>query len=223
MTRWTWVLSAAAHAGVAAAALAGAPRLLPARAEPVVLRAALAEPDERPLTSWGAEFPEPPPPPDRPFEPLETRAARAEAPVAAPVVEPQAPVAVRAPVLAVEVPCGAPAVARAFAPSPAAAAAPVPAAPPAPCSGNPRPAYPPRARESGVAGTVLVRLAVDAHGEVAGAEVAESSGSEMLDVAALEALRHWRFTPAKHGELAVASTVLVPVRFTLQDSTREES
>lgn len=81
---------------------------------------------------------------------------------------------------------------------------------------NPGPAYPvfsKRAREQGV---VKLRVKVDAAGNVEGIEIHESSGYERLDRAALAAVRHWRFVPARQGDRAVAGVALVPIRFELE-------
>ncbi len=81
---------------------------------------------------------------------------------------------------------------------------------------NPPPAYPAIARRREQQGTVTVRVLVGADGSVERAEVADSSGFDTLDDAALETVRsRWRFVPACHGGIAVESWVLVPIRFAL--------
>jgi len=81
---------------------------------------------------------------------------------------------------------------------------------------NPPPAYPAIARRRAQQGTVTVSVLVGADGSVERAEVADSSGFDALDDAALETVRsRWRFVPARHGGLAVESWVLVPIRFAL--------
>jgi TonB family protein len=50
-------------------------------------------------------------------------------------------------------------------------------------------AYPAAARRRGVEGTVVLSFSVDARGDLAGARVAQSSGSPILDSAGLELLR----------------------------------
>ena len=47
--------------------------------------------------------------------------------------------------------------------------------------------------------------------------VEQSSGHEILDESAVEAVRKWRFIPAKRGETPVASSVIVPIVFTLRN------
>jgi len=91
-------------------------------------------------------------------------------------------------------------------------------APPVPVAGNPPPSYPLAARRRGTEGTVVVRLSISRTGAVIGLEVVRSSGSALLDRAALEALERWRFKPACDGVSAAQSEVVVPVRFILRDS-----
>lgn len=84
---------------------------------------------------------------------------------------------------------------------------------------NPSPAYPAIARRRAQQGTVTVSVLVGADGSVERAEVADSSGFDTLDDAALETVRsRWRFVPARYGGLAVESWVLVPIRFALVEA-----
>ena len=80
---------------------------------------------------------------------------------------------------------------------------------------NPSPDYPRRARQLGFEGTVLLDVAVNAGGGVDAVAVAASSGYAILDEAALNAVKKWRFTPARRGGMPVAARVQVPVRFAL--------
>lgn len=81
---------------------------------------------------------------------------------------------------------------------------------------NPAPRYPPLARRMGQQGKVVLRVLVNAGGGASQVEVRTSSGSEVLDEAALEAVKRWRFVPAKRGEQPISAWVLVPITFTLQ-------
>ena len=84
---------------------------------------------------------------------------------------------------------------------------------------NPPPVYPSAARRREQQGTVTVRVLVGADGAVERAEVADSSGFDSLDDAALETVRaRWRFVPARHDGVAVESWVLVPIRFALLEA-----
>jgi protein TonB len=82
---------------------------------------------------------------------------------------------------------------------------------------NPPPAYPLSARRRGIEGTVLVRAEVAAGGECLRAELKKSSGAEILDQAALDAVKKWRFVPAKRGNQAVVAWVEVPITFKLEN------
>lgn len=55
--------------------------------------------------------------------------------------------------------------------------------------------YPLAALRAGLGGRVLVAIEVDPAGRIATARVVESSGHALLDAAALDAVRRWRFKP----------------------------
>lgn len=81
---------------------------------------------------------------------------------------------------------------------------------------NARPEYPLQARQRNWQGTVLLRVYVGADGHVLQVVVQRSSEHEVLDESALEAVKDWRFVPAKRGEIAEASWVSVPIVFKLE-------
>lgn len=81
---------------------------------------------------------------------------------------------------------------------------------------NPSPAYPPLSRRLGEEGKVLLRVSVTPQGTADAIEIRTSSGSARLDEAAQKTVRSWRFIPAKRGETAVQSWVLVPIIFKLE-------
>lgn len=167
-----------------------------------------------------------PPAPDRPkVTPLPPQPPKAERPRPQPL---RSPVAEVAPVAA---PTPQPVAAPVRETPPAPAAPPTPAAAPAPAPepvlepprfnaaylSNPPPPYPLAARRRGVEGTVLVRAEVSTGGECLRAELKRSSGSDMLDQAAVEAVRKWRFVPAKRGSQTVVAWVEVPITFRLEN------
>ncbi|MBV5336265.1 energy transducer TonB, partial [bacterium] len=82
---------------------------------------------------------------------------------------------------------------------------------------QPPPHYPATARRRGLEGRVLLRVRVNASGEVETVEVLDGSGAPSLDDAATEAVRRWSFRPAQRLGVAVAAVVDVPVRFRLND------
>ena len=83
---------------------------------------------------------------------------------------------------------------------------------------NPKPVYPSSARRRGMQGVVLLQVSVSHKGKVTGIHVMQSSGFRVLDVAALNSVKQWRFMPARKGDIEVASTVQVPIRFILNNS-----
>ena len=82
---------------------------------------------------------------------------------------------------------------------------------------NPRPAYPPVARKLGLEGVVLLRVDVSAAGTPDKIYIAQSSGAQLLDEAAMKAVQGWTFVPARRGETAIAHPVEVPIRFQLKN------
>jgi protein TonB len=81
---------------------------------------------------------------------------------------------------------------------------------------NPPIPYPPAARRANLEGTVLLEALVTAQGTVAQVRLARSSGHAILDRGAVEAVRGWRFEPARRGETAIEMWVEVPVRYRLE-------
>ncbi|MFB6344355.1 MAG: energy transducer TonB [bacterium] len=82
---------------------------------------------------------------------------------------------------------------------------------------NPSPDYPPRARRLGHEGTVVLKVLVDKQGQPESVSIKNSSGYNRLDEAALKTVREWEFTPASTAGVPVKSTVLVPVRYQLEE------
>jgi protein TonB len=78
---------------------------------------------------------------------------------------------------------------------------------------NPPPEYPHRARERKEQGTVLLDVCVTVEGSPRTVEVQRSSGHHALDQAALDAVKHWRFVPARRGSKLVEANVVVPIQF----------
>ena len=78
-----------------------------------------------------------------------------------------------------------------------------------------RPEYPKASRQRGEEGDVVVVLSINAQGHVDSASVAESSGYQELDAAAIRAANKARFSPAKRGRTAVASEARVTITFRL--------
>ena len=215
----------------------------PAPPAPVVARPRPKAPDRRPVTppkpvemplpamtpppaEPKVEEPPPAPPPivqepaPAPVAPSPTVAAsRATAPIDAPATSAsdKVPVSAPAPAITAPPPWTAP-------PTTAPAASAVAALPPdgvtqtaVPRGGyQVRPSYPSNARRLGIQGTTLLSVFVAVDGHVADVVVKQSAGHPDLDQAAADAVKRWRFDPARRGSEAVAMWVLLPVEFRLR-------
>lgn len=82
--------------------------------------------------------------------------------------------------------------------------------------------YPLKARAAGREGRVELTVTVLADGSVGEVEVATSGGEE-LDVAAVAAVRQWRFKPARRGDEAVAARITIPFQFSLTEQEQAET
>lgn len=80
---------------------------------------------------------------------------------------------------------------------------------------NPAPDYPLALREQGIGGVVWLRVWVDGEGRPGEIRLAKGSGYRLLDDAAMRAVKHWRFVPARSGDQTLASWVEFPIRFAL--------
>ena len=81
---------------------------------------------------------------------------------------------------------------------------------------NPEPPYPPASRRLGEEGKVILRVRVSPEGNPEEVEVKTSTGSPRLDDSARRTVRRWQFIPARRGDNAVESWVLVPILFKLE-------
>ena len=157
----------------------------------------------------------PPPAPrqqEKPTQPTET-------PLTPPIVAPppivQAPAA-PVPVLTVAQPAPPPPSAPAPAAAPSAEAAPI--TPPdasAKNLGNPAPKYPMQARLRHWEGTVRLKVLITPEGRVKDISVAHSSGFDVLDDAALDTVRKWKFAPGKQAGVPVEAVGFLSIPFRL--------
>ena len=76
------------------------------------------------------------------------------------------------------------------------------------------PVYPEIARQARVSGTVILEAVIDESGVVRDVKVLRSV--ELLDRAAVEAVRKWRYTPTRLNGVAVPIIMTVSVAFSLQ-------
>lgn len=80
---------------------------------------------------------------------------------------------------------------------------------------NPPPDYPSTSKRLREQGRVLVRVHVSRDGHPLSVALEKGSGFERLDRAALDAVRRWKFVPARQGDDAIEAAVLVPLDFAL--------
>lgn len=81
---------------------------------------------------------------------------------------------------------------------------------------NAPPVYPSQARRNGMEGAVILSVEVLPDGAVGDLRVKRTSGHPILDNAAIEAVKTWRFLPAIRLGKPVTSRVEIPVRFSLR-------
>ncbi|MFA0014983.1 TonB family protein [Vibrio lentus] len=77
------------------------------------------------------------------------------------------------------------------------------------------PNYPRQARRRGVEGVATYEVWLDAEGKQIKQALVNSSGALMLDNAALDAIKQWKFSPHTVNGRAIAHRVQIPVRFRL--------
>lgn len=83
---------------------------------------------------------------------------------------------------------------------------------------TPRPGYPTAALRRGHEGEVLLNIHVLHDGTVGEIRLERSSGHELLDQAAIKAVKRWTFSPAHRNDRPVDAWVTVPVRFSISRS-----
>ncbi|MEQ1915411.1 MAG: energy transducer TonB [Gallionella sp.] len=83
---------------------------------------------------------------------------------------------------------------------------------------NSAPIYPVVARRLGWQGKVLVSVEVLADGRAGQVKLQHSSGHPVLDDAAINAVKDWHFSPARHAGQPVDKWFLVPIPFVLKES-----
>jgi protein TonB len=82
---------------------------------------------------------------------------------------------------------------------------------------NPSPQYPDIARRRGWEGTVTIKVFVSKEGIVKNLQVQQSSGYQILDLAAQNTVKSWKFIPAREGDMNLDSWVIIPIQFRLID------
>ncbi|NQT21803.1 MAG: energy transducer TonB [Planctomycetes bacterium] len=82
---------------------------------------------------------------------------------------------------------------------------------------NPPPSYPRLARRMGYEGLVIVTVRVSTQGQCIAVRVKTSSGHDILDKAAVVAVRAWMFRPGSVNGIAVEAELDIPIRFHLTE------
>jgi len=83
---------------------------------------------------------------------------------------------------------------------------------------TPPPRYPDSLKREGVSGLVAVVLVIDEKGMIIASSVAKSSNPE-FEKPALDAVKNWKFKPAKKDGNTVKVRVTVPLRFNVDDAS----
>nr|WP_267136083.1 energy transducer TonB [Vibrio sp. L5-1] len=78
------------------------------------------------------------------------------------------------------------------------------------------PTYPRQARRRGIEGVAIYEVWLDAEGKQIKQALVNSSGVLILDNAALDAIKKWKFSPHTVNGRAIAHRVQLPVRFRLE-------
>lgn len=86
----------------------------------------------------------------------------------------------------------------------------------APGLNNPPTRYPRVALERRWEGKVTLRVQVMPNGSAGEIKIEGSSGHEILDDATVDQVKNWRFIPARRGDRAVVSWVIVPIEYKLK-------
>jgi len=171
--------------------------------QPAPLPPAVAPPPAPP-TPTVAEAPPAPSTPGAPSEPAPSSASGTGAPAASPASESAGRPALSA------------SMSVASAPSGEAGAGPVTRSARPQGGYQVRPSYPSTALRQGIQGTTLLKVHVLIDGRVGDVLVQQTAGHPDLDQAAIEAVRRWRFEPARRGNDPVAMWVLLPVEFQIR-------
>jgi periplasmic protein TonB len=78
------------------------------------------------------------------------------------------------------------------------------------------PKFPPEMRREGTGGLVTVKCTIDEKGNVTEPQVEKATHDAFVQPA-LDALRKWKFKPAKKGGNPIALRVSIPIQFTVSD------
>ena len=82
---------------------------------------------------------------------------------------------------------------------------------------NPKPPYPMLAQRMGYQGKVVLNVEVLGEGRAGEIKLHSSSGYDILDKAALQTVKTWKFAPARRFGQPVTQWFLVPIKFSLEE------
>lgn len=82
---------------------------------------------------------------------------------------------------------------------------------------NNRLIYPLAALRMGLQGRVVLNVEVLADGSCGQVKLQQGSGHDMLDQAAMQAVKDWRFIPARQGNRAITKWFTFGVTYSLKD------
>lgn len=80
-----------------------------------------------------------------------------------------------------------------------------------------RPAYPAAMRREGLEGSVTVRVTIDERGRVVAVALVSATSPAFFEETRRQALRAWRFVPARQDGVAIRSEQTMTVHFRLED------
>ena len=79
------------------------------------------------------------------------------------------------------------------------------------------PEYPRELKANGVSGLVMVKCMIDEQGNVSGTDIVKSSNAQ-FDRFATDALKKWKFKPARQDGTPVSVEVTIPIKFVAEES-----
>ena len=82
---------------------------------------------------------------------------------------------------------------------------------------TPPPKYPESLKREGISGVVAVIIVIDEKGAIISSTVAKASNPD-FERPALEAVKNWKFKPAKKDGVPVKVRVTVPLRFNVEEA-----
>ncbi|MFT3783097.1 MAG: energy transducer TonB [Nibricoccus sp.] len=81
---------------------------------------------------------------------------------------------------------------------------------------TPPPEYPAELRRDNVSGVVALRVEIDETGAVTNCAVSKSTNNG-FDAPAIQAVKNWKFKPAQKAGTPVKVSLVIPIKFSLED------